>query len=63
MYYEVGYAHAMKRRVILFRSKGTGLHFDLAGYNCPEYSNIRELRQLLSQRLRHVTNRDPKAGV
>ncbi|CAE6851558.1 hypothetical protein R69746_07378 [Paraburkholderia aspalathi] len=62
VYYEVDYAHAMKRRVILFRSKGTGMHFDLAGYNCPEYSNIRELRQLLSQRLRHVTNRDPKGG-
>lgn len=58
VYYEVGYAHAIKRRVILVRKTGTGMHFDLAGYNCPEYANIRALRQLLSQRLSHITNRE-----
>jgi nucleoside 2-deoxyribosyltransferase len=60
VYYEVGYAHALKRRVILFRKTGTGLHFDLAGYNCPEYENLRDFREMLTRRLEHATNRRPK---
>jgi hypothetical protein len=60
VYYEVGYAHALKRRVILFRKTGAGLHFDLAGYNCPEYENLRELREKLLKRLEYITNRKPK---
>lgn len=62
VYYEVGYAHALKRRVILYRSAGTGLHFDLAGYNCPEYENLRDLRAKLTERLKQATNRQPRAS-
>lgn len=59
VYYEVGYAHALGKRVILFRKTGTGLHFDLSGYNCPEYENFTELRNKLKNRLISITNRNP----
>jgi hypothetical protein len=62
VYYEIGYAHALGKRVILFRKAGTGVHFDLAGYNCPEYENLRDLRDKLSKRLVEITNRNPAAN-
>jgi hypothetical protein len=59
VYYEVGFAHALDKRVLLFRKTGTDIHFDLAAYNCPEYLNLRDLKDKLTKRLISVTNRNP----
>jgi hypothetical protein len=34
VFYEVGYAHALKKRTILLAKKGTKLPFDLSGFRC-----------------------------
>ena len=47
VYYEIGHAHALNKRVILVRKKGTKLHFDVTHRNCPEYANVTGLKKLL----------------
>jgi hypothetical protein len=59
VYYEIGYAHAIGKRPILYRKKGTRLHFDLSVHNVPEYRNESHLRKLVGQRLEAMTGRIP----
>lgn len=59
VYYEVVYAHALGRRVVLFRERGTRIHFDLAAYSCPEYANMTDLREKMMTRLITLTGKLP----
>ncbi len=54
VYYEIGYAHALGKRVQLYKRKDSALHFDLAGRNVPSYANVSDLKQMLRTRLEHI---------
>ena len=56
VYYEIGHAHALNKRVIVVRKKGTKLHFDVAHRNCPQYENTTDLKRMLRKRLETITN-------
>jgi hypothetical protein len=59
VYYEIGYAHALSKRVMMFRRKETRIHFDLAVHNAPTYGDATELKELLRTRLEDRLGRPP----
>ena len=60
VYYEIGYAHALNKKPLLYRRAGTRLHFDLSVHNIPEYTNVSDLKSKLKHRLEAVLGRSPK---
>lgn len=55
VYYEIDFAHALGKRVILYRRVCTRLRFELAVHNCPEYINLTGLQDKLTKHLRVIT--------
>jgi nucleoside 2-deoxyribosyltransferase len=57
VFYEVGYAHAIGKRPILYRKEGSAIPFDLSVHNVLAYRNIKHLKELLTRRLQAITGR------
>ena len=57
VFYELGYAHALKKPVILLAERGTGLPFDISGYRVIFYDDaIRGKSSLESDLRRHLSS-------
>jgi len=54
VYYELGYAHALNKPVILITKDVSSTPFDLHGYNHIVYRNIVDLRKKLKNRLEAI---------
>jgi len=48
-YYEIGYAHALNKKVILTAKKGTKIHFDISTFRVIEYESMVELERMLKE--------------
>jgi nucleoside 2-deoxyribosyltransferase len=51
VYYEAGYAQALKKTPVYLAKQGTEIHFDVKDYPVIFYSNLRSLRSSLAERL------------
>jgi hypothetical protein len=53
-YYEVGYAHALRKAVIILAKKGTPRHFDISTYKWNYWESYTDLKPVLECELRAV---------
>ncbi len=60
VYYEIGYAHALKKNPILLKRATTRVHFDLYVHNVISYRNATEVRKSLKLRLEAILGRSSK---
>ena len=56
-YYEVGFAHALKKPVLILAKAGTQRHFDIAGYRWNYWRDLKDLKATLEAELRAVRER------
>lgn len=64
VFYELGYAHALKKPTILLAEEGKTLPFDISGYRCLFYENsISGKRKIEDGRVKHLNGilQDPIA--
>jgi nucleoside 2-deoxyribosyltransferase len=50
-YYEVGYAHAIGKPVVVLAKTGSERHFDLAAYNWTHWDTYKDLKPKLEKRV------------
>jgi len=62
VYYELGYAHALKKPVILAAKVGTKIHFDVADYNVIIYKSFADLEARIASRIGEALGTTPKGG-
>lgn len=55
-YYELGYAHALNKKIILTASQDTNIHFDVSGYHVCKYKSVKELDEKISLGLKTLIN-------
>jgi hypothetical protein len=58
-YYEVGYAHALSKKMILSVRKGSEVHFNLSGYQFIEWETENELKQGLTKHFQEIHRQQP----
>ncbi len=57
VYYELGYAHGIKKEVILIAQEGSNIHFDIKDYNIIFYKSFTDLESKLSKRIAVLKNK------
>jgi len=56
-YYEIGYAHALNKKVILTAKEGTKIHFDISTFPVISYKSMSDLERQLKERLGKILNK------